>query len=97
MMTTIRERVAAGAALLDEKRPDWFMEIDCATLNIASGYHCICGQLYGSYERGVQVLGVHPPSYAFLQHMMSLDALNEAWREAIAARRLARERVLQPA
>ncbi len=33
-MATIAQRVAAGAALLDEKRPGWWRRIDLDTLDI---------------------------------------------------------------
>lgn len=39
-------RVARGAALLDEKRPGWFNEIDLDDLMLASGRQCVLGQLF---------------------------------------------------
>lgn len=43
--TTIAERVAAGAAWLDEHEPGWVDLIDLDKLNLASGCRCILGQL----------------------------------------------------
>jgi len=45
-VTTIAERVAAGAAFLDEHDPDWWKRIDLASLNLRSTCHCVLGQLY---------------------------------------------------
>jgi hypothetical protein len=97
-MSTLSERVAAGAALLDEKRPGWEMEIDCARLNIASRRDCMCGQLYGEYATGVVKLGVEPAEYGFLTLKLqpeTFEELTEGWRETIAARRQVHERVLE--
>lgn len=42
---TIKDRVEAGAALLDRHVPNWDRRIDLDKLNIASAEFCICGQL----------------------------------------------------
>lgn len=44
-MSTVAERVERGAALLDEKRPGWWQEIDLGTLDIRSTCGCILGQI----------------------------------------------------
>lgn len=51
-----RERVARGAALLDEKRPGWAERIDLPTLSMASDCMCVLGQLEGSFWRVVFTL-----------------------------------------
>jgi len=52
-MSAIAERVAKGAALLDEKGPtDWASEINLEALDIVSTSNCILGQLYGGYYTG---------------------------------------------
>ncbi len=51
-METIEERVAKGAALLDEKRPGWAARINRDTLRISSRCGCILGQEFGSYDAG---------------------------------------------
>jgi hypothetical protein len=50
-MTGIAERVARGAALLDEKEPGWDKRIDLGKLMMWDGCRCILGQVYGSYAR----------------------------------------------
>jgi hypothetical protein len=46
MNLTPEQRVANGAAWLDEDRPGWESKIDLARLDIASGIDCICGQVF---------------------------------------------------
>jgi hypothetical protein len=43
-MTTVTERVAAGAGFLDEHDPEWWREIDLDELDLGSSYGCILGQ-----------------------------------------------------
>ena len=45
-MNTIAERVAAGAAFLDEREPDWWRRIDVKRLELASSCQCVLGQLH---------------------------------------------------
>lgn len=52
-MSDLRDRVARGAAWLDEKYPDWFHKIDLSILNMADCTQCVLGQVY---------TGVIPPS-----------------------------------
>lgn len=47
--TTAVERVTAGAALLDEHWPDWWMEVDLSTLDLSSPCNCVLGQLGCDY------------------------------------------------
>ncbi|HEU5032738.1 MAG TPA: hypothetical protein VFV01_48000 [Spirillospora sp.] len=42
----IRERVAAGAAWLDEKQPGWEARVNTERLNMESTCDCILGQVY---------------------------------------------------
>jgi len=42
---TYKERVARGAALLDELAPGWHKQIDLNTLKLSSCTDCVCGQL----------------------------------------------------
>jgi hypothetical protein len=41
---TIAERVAAGAAFLDEHDPGWWQRIDLPTLDLSCESHCVLGQ-----------------------------------------------------
>ena len=50
----IEERVARGARLLDQVRPGWRTEICIGTLDIGSCTECVLGQLYGTYDDGVE-------------------------------------------
>lgn len=86
---TASERAAAGAAFLDVERPGWEREIDCATLDIATGKWCVLGQLYGGYGNGLSVLRIAAPGLMGFAVSAERDELNEAWREEIARRRLA--------
>lgn len=45
-MATITERVARGAALLDEKLPGWVERIDLDKLNLFDDERCVIGQLF---------------------------------------------------
>lgn len=46
---TIAERVAAGAAWLDEHAPGWIGRIDVDHIRMSDCTRCILGQVYGSY------------------------------------------------
>jgi hypothetical protein len=97
MTAAIRDRVARGAALLDEKRPGWDARVDLAVLDLASCRQCVVGQLFGEefgnwpYLAGLQALGI--PLGAGRHGFDALDeqfpALTAEWRRVIAARRLA--------
>lgn len=50
------ERVARGAALLDEKRPGWFRAVDLDGLELSSCEACVLGQLFGGYVAGTWAL-----------------------------------------
>ena len=43
-MSAIAERVAAGAAFLDEYDPDWWRAVNLITLDLNDGGLCILGQ-----------------------------------------------------
>lgn len=47
-MSTIEERVARGAAWLDDVLPDWWKthEIDLDSLDMSDSCQCVIGQLY---------------------------------------------------
>jgi hypothetical protein len=46
------ERVFDGMALLDKENPGWELKIDLEELNLASGCHCVLGQLYQAQCEG---------------------------------------------
>jgi hypothetical protein len=45
---TITDRVSAGAAWLDEHRPDWWQRIDLDTLDLREPCYCVLGQEYAA-------------------------------------------------
>lgn len=58
-MTIAEDRVAAGAALLDEKLPGWHDQIDTETLEMGDECRCVLGQL-GSNQVNLDRLGWEP-------------------------------------
>jgi hypothetical protein len=98
-MNAFTERVGRGAALLDERRPDWWRLVDLDRLDIGSPCDCIAGQLYmggGNYRNWTMVmdsLGLHAEAdeaaHGFDGPGLTGDytALTEAWRTLIARRR----------
>jgi hypothetical protein len=91
MYDTTAERVARGAALLDQYRPGWTGEIDVHELRIESGSDCVLGQLYGDYGEGRERIGIlnstHAEALGFTGGKSGWYGLNEAWRELIEDRR----------
>jgi len=53
---TAEEAAAAGAAFLDEKSPGWRDWVDPTILAMSDEHMCVLGQLYGSYDNGLQAL-----------------------------------------
>lgn len=96
-MTTIAERVAKGAALLDEKRPGWDRELPrLSRLSIANAEQCILGQLYGYFYSGVHPLGLvlsETDDYGFsgvgyfAEERKDNARLTRAWKSLIRERR----------
>jgi hypothetical protein len=71
---SIPERVARGAAALDERKPGWNEQIDLDVLDLNNCNNCILGQLYGHYAGAPQALkwldpldvaGYIAPDYGF--------------------------------
>jgi hypothetical protein len=48
-----RRRVRRGAAFLDDADPGWYRNVDPSTLELASGTHCVLGQLHGDFRLGL--------------------------------------------
>jgi hypothetical protein len=53
---TVQDRVARGAALLDEKQPGWASKLNFDIFNIDGCYSCVLGQVFGHYVRGLDFL-----------------------------------------
>ena len=87
--TTIEKAVQEGVNLLDEKGPDGWRElIDVGRLDIGAACDCVLGQVYGSFQRGLDELhtaGAGGWKYGF-NHGTHEErkALNEAWKEELA-------------
>ncbi len=99
-MATIQERVQAGADLLDREMPGWDERIELGQLSVLSTCRCVIGQLFaGDWFEGTHRLGFHgeigEPTSTFACGFDAYtdeeyDILTAAWRDLIAARRLAR-------
>jgi hypothetical protein len=61
----MRDRVARGAALLDDQRPGWAGEIDLDWLSMESCTSCVIGQLYADYFIGGRILTENLPNTFF--------------------------------
>ena len=100
MSADIASLVAAGVALIEDKRPGAVALLDPAELRIASSCDCPLGQTFGSYAKGLRALrlddfgaarhGFTWPSTGFGSgfHAHAFIAELEAeWRREIIARR----------
>ncbi len=97
-MATIRERVQAGAALLDKVLPDWWdgketPTVDLEVLDMNSGTMCVLGQCFGDYRMGCGVVGVplfENVASGFIQEVGDdYEELTAAWETEIRNRRKA--------
>ena len=62
-MTTIKERVQAGAEFLDKALPDWWNgketpTLDLEILNMNNQSMCVLGQCFGHYDIACKKLGI---------------------------------------
>lgn len=99
MTASIKERVMAGAALLDQRLPGWHDRIDTTVLIMDSGSRCVLGQLFGGrYSVGVTKLfslvpfignmaAEHGFEPDFDADLAEYDKLDAAWRASIEERR----------
>jgi hypothetical protein len=95
-----RRVVTAGAELLDQARPGWAEMVDLENLNMLSPWMCILGQVFGpedrnyasGYGRGLEVLwpddpiGVDDSAYGFNSGWSSIEAITDAWGDAVRER-----------
>lgn len=94
-MSTIKERVQAGAELLDREEPGWEQRIDVRELDLQDACRCILGQLYGDYDDGIAL--IHLPDedslgfdFGFNSTMTpQFRTLTRAWKALIRERRAA--------
>jgi hypothetical protein len=96
-VSSIAERVAAGAAFLDEHEPGWWKRIDLPSLDLSDCEDCVLGQLLGCYEDGLTELGLDCEQSIFLGFGESgllidecdYDELTTEWKRVITGRRSA--------
>lgn len=100
-MNTIAERVAAGAAFLDEREPGWVDRIDPRRLDIADCSRCVLGQLFGAYVNGLDWMHDVAPHVDQLElgfmfadgsedaELDDAEGLTTEWLRVILARRKA--------
>lgn len=91
MIATVQDRVATGAALLDEQMPDWVERIDLGRLDVESPCRCVLGQLFGDYADGWAVLSDFTSlsqaiSHGFEADSVEYDELTAEWRALIEQR-----------
>jgi hypothetical protein len=86
-MTTVQERVQAGVAFLNEHQPGWSKRISLAELDLSNCDRCVLGQVFGSFEQGLETLDL---GYLLARNLgFNSDGayrkLTNAWVEAIMA------------
>jgi hypothetical protein len=97
-MSSIEERVAAGARWLDLHRPGWADRIDLDELDLSDPCACVLGQEYGSYAEAPEELWVEDDTCAksgfnatrvrdYERIEVEFSALTDAWRRLIEQRR----------
>lgn len=53
-----KERIRRGAALLDEKVPDWHTRVNLTILDVDSFTLCVVCQIFGNFYDGLDSLGL---------------------------------------
>lgn len=93
---SVKKCVERGTKLLDERRPNWFEEINVETLNIADYGNCILAQLNGGSFTDENITG-HDNSEQDYCHgfdlpyggdyfAANLKILNDEWKRVISAK-----------
>ncbi len=82
--------VRAGAELLDAMNPNWFTKVSLQDLQMSNPCKCVVGQLYKTYNLGLDVLGVdryfeREIEYGFDSYDNLID-LTPCWHREIEAR-----------
>jgi hypothetical protein len=99
-VSTVAERVARGAALLDETVPGWDQRIDLDLLDVDCCERCILGQLFASqatawpvsrgFGAGTVALGIDDTEIeelGFDDTSMTVAEVTAEWRRVITGRR----------
>lgn len=98
----LKDHVSLGATLLDRAEPEWAAMVDVDGLNLNETDLCILGQIFGTYDKGLQALnmaeGTSAALHGFNLHetLVSQDnddlwntymkKLAEFWKEEIKSR-----------
>jgi hypothetical protein len=72
MAATVTNRVRRGMKLLDEAQPGWEKKIKLVDLSLEDAEHCVLGQLYGTYDEGLERL----------EDTLELSTYDEWWHRA---------------
>jgi hypothetical protein len=56
--SAIKSRIEKGIQLLDHRRPDWLDSIDIDRLDMKLSEHCMLGQVFGSFDKGMSALNL---------------------------------------
>lgn len=72
-MNDVADRVARGAAWLDEKYPQWFSKIDLSILDLGNCTQCVLGQVY---------TGVIPPAEQGQVLAQTISMVTDGWPDA---------------
>lgn len=81
-IAALMDNIKTGAALLDQKQPNWFRRVNPERLRMQSPCDCVLGQLHGTYPDGLkEVL----PDAAYLGALTYRHGFNftEALRDAL--------------
>jgi hypothetical protein len=95
MPESLSERVERGAALLDERRPGWWDEVNVESLSFDDGERCVLGQLWGAYKAGKAQLSIDgrgAGDLGFVGFLFDAASPKDLWRAAIERRRAAEVR-----
>ena len=93
MARTIRNTVHTAAKELDELHPGWAYKVRLHDLDVNDPWRCILGQLYGSYDQGVDALDVDHTSNLYdategtAFNDPRVDRYNDEWKCQVRARR----------
>jgi len=88
---TVKERVQAGAELLDAEHPGWASKINLETLDVGRWWACVIGQLQESDSSidtelsGNSQFGF-TAQFTAQEHPDEFDELNAAWKTLIQER-----------
>ncbi len=80
-----KDVVQAGIELLNSEKPGWRNLVDLNTLRLESCDVCVLGQVFGSFDNGLEELGIdsyESKDYGFNTDY-SMQELTQAWKDAL--------------